>query len=160
MLAILAERINTPLKKLESHTNIKINVTLLKKKHRWNFIKNISFINSLALSAAAALSLHLCLILCNPIASSPPGSSVHGDSPDRNPGVGCHALLRALPGGKEESSHPRGIFPSQGSNPGLLHCRWILHHLEPLVKQCYLGNYKLYTDSLCLCVHMYTNIKL
>ena len=42
-LAILAERINTQLKKLESNTNIKINVTFLKKKHRWNFIKNISF---------------------------------------------------------------------------------------------------------------------
>ena len=26
--------------------------------------------------------------------------------------VGCHALLQ-------------GIFPTQGSNPGLLHCRWI-----------------------------------
>ena len=37
---------------------------------------------------------------------SPPGSSVHGDSPDKNTGVGCHALLQ-------------GIFPTQGSNPGL-----------------------------------------
>ena len=24
----------------------------------------------------------------------------------------------------------RGIFPTQGSNPGLLHCRWILYHLS------------------------------
>ena len=23
-----------------------------------------------------------------------------------------------------------GIFPTQGSNPGLLHCRWILYHLS------------------------------
>ena len=37
---------------------------------------------------------------------SPPGSSVHGDSPDKNTGVGYHALLQ-------------GIFPTQGSNPGL-----------------------------------------
>ena len=36
-------------------------------------------------------------------ASSPPGSSVQGDSPGKNTGVGCHALLR-------------DIFPSQGSN--------------------------------------------
>ena len=36
-----------------------------------------------------------------------PGSSVHGDSPG-NTGVGCHVLLQ-------------GIFPSQGSNPCLLH---------------------------------------
>ena len=32
-------------------------------------------------------------------------------------GVGCHALLQ-------------GIFPTQGSNPGLLHCRCILYHLS------------------------------
>ena len=25
---------------------------------------------------------------------SPPGSSVHGDSPDKNTGVGCQALLQ------------------------------------------------------------------
>ena len=34
-----------------------------------------------------------------------------------NIGVGCQALLQ-------------GIFPTQGSNPGLLHCRWILYHLS------------------------------
>ena len=38
---------------------------------------------------------------------SPPGSTVSGDSPDKNSGVGCHALLR-------------GIFPTQRSNPRLL----------------------------------------
>ena len=48
---------------------------------------------------------------------SPPGSSVLGDSPGKNTGVGCHALLQ-------------GIFPTQGLNPGLLHCRWILYHLS------------------------------
>ena len=41
---------------------------------------------------------------------SPPGSSVHGDSASKNTGVGCHALFQ-------------GIFPTQGSNPGLPHCR-------------------------------------
>ena len=45
----------------------------------------------------------------------PPGSSVHGDSPGKNSGVGCHFLLQ-------------GIFLRQGSNPCLLHCRWILYH--------------------------------
>ena len=38
---------------------------------------------------------------------SPPGSSVLGDSPGKNIGVGCHALLQ-------------GVFPTQGSNAGLL----------------------------------------
>ena len=44
----------------------------------------------------------------------PPGSSVHGDSPGKDTGVGGHALLQ-------------GIFPTQGSNPGLPHCRQILY---------------------------------
>ena len=58
-----------------------------------------------------------CPTLCNPMDCSPPGSSVHGDSPGKSTGVGCHALLQ-------------GIFPSQGSNPGLPHCRQIFYHLS------------------------------
>ena len=58
-----------------------------------------------------------CLTLCNPMDCSLPGSSVHGDSPGKNTGVGCHALLQ-------------GIFPTQGSNPGLPHCRQILYQLS------------------------------
>ena len=58
-----------------------------------------------------------CLSLCNPMDYSPPGSFVHGDYPGKNTGVGCHALLQ-------------GIFPNQGLNPGLLHCRQILYHLS------------------------------
>ena len=58
-----------------------------------------------------------CLTLCDPMDCSPPGSSVHGDSPGKNTGVGCQALLQ-------------GVFPTQGSNPGLLHCRQILYHLN------------------------------
>ena len=34
-----------------------------------------------------------CLTLCDPMNCSPPGLSVHGDSPGKNTGVGCHALL-------------------------------------------------------------------
>ena len=50
-------------------------------------------------------SLHLCLTLCDPVDHSPPGSSVLGDSPGKNTGVGCHALLQGnLP-------HP-GIKPA------------------------------------------------
>ena len=57
-----------------------------------------------------------CPTLCDPIDCSLPGSSVHGDSPGKNPGVGCYALLQ-------------GIFPTQGSKPGLPHCRKILYFL-------------------------------
>ena len=45
------------------------------------------------------------------------GSSDHRDSPGKNTAVGCHALLQ-------------GIFPTQGSNPGLQHCRRILYILS------------------------------
>ena len=48
---------------------------------------------------------------------SPPSSSVHGDSPSKNPRVGCSALLQ-------------GIFPTQGSNPGIPHSKLILYHLS------------------------------
>ena len=34
-----------------------------------------------------------CLTLCDPMDCSLLGSSVHGDSPGKNTGVGCHALL-------------------------------------------------------------------
>ena len=51
-----------------------------------------------------AKSFLLCPTLCDPVDHSLPGSSVHGDSPVKNPVVGCHFLLQ-------------GIFPSQGSNP-------------------------------------------
>ena len=49
----------------------------------------------------------LCLTLCDPMNCSPPGFSVHGILQAKNIGVGCHSLLH-------------GIFPTQGSNPGLL----------------------------------------
>ena len=39
------------------------------------------------------------------------------NSPGQNTGVVSLSLLQ-------------GIFPTQGSNPGLLHCRWILYHLS------------------------------
>ena len=70
-----------------------------------------------SISSVLYLVAQLCPTLCNPMDYSPPGSSVHGDSPGKNTGVGCHALLQ-------------GIFPTQGSNPGLPHCWWILYCLN------------------------------
>ena len=46
------------------------------------------------------LVIQSCPTLCKPMDCSPPGSSVHGDSPGKNTAVGCHALLQ-------------GIFPIQ-----------------------------------------------
>ena len=47
---------------------------------------------------------------CEPMDYSLLGSSVHGESPGKNTGVGYRAFLQ-------------GIFPTQGSNPGLPHCK-------------------------------------
>ena len=52
----------------------------------------------------------------DPLDYSPPGSFVHGIL-RKNTGVRCHFLLQ-------------GIFLIQGSNPCLLHCRWILYWLS------------------------------
>ena len=58
-----------------------------------------------------------CPTLCDPKDYSPQGTSVHGDSPGKNTGVGGHALLQ-------------GNFPTQGLTPGLLHCGMTLYHLS------------------------------
>ena len=55
--------------------------------------------------------------LCDPTGCRPPGSSIHGNCPSKNIGVGCHALLQ-------------GNLAIQRSNPGLPHCRravWPAH---------------------------------
>ena len=38
----------------------------------------------------------LCPTFCNPMDCSPPGSSVHEDSPGKDTGVDCHALLQGI----------------------------------------------------------------
>ena len=67
--------------------------------------------------------MHACLVTSvvfnsvRPYGQQPTGLLCPQDSPGKNPGVGCHALLQ-------------GIFPTQGSNLSplwLLHCRWILY---------------------------------
>ena len=68
-------------------------------------------------SSMCCARLLSCVWLCDLRGCSPPGSSVHGDSPGENTGMGRRAL------------HHR-IFPTQGSNPCVLHCRWILYHLS------------------------------
>ena len=63
------------------------------------------------------LVMQSCLTLCDLMDCCPPGFSAHGDSPGKNTGVGCHALLHRT-------------FPIQGLNSRFLHCRWILYHLS------------------------------
>ena len=81
-----------------------------------------------------------CLTLCNPMDCSPPGSSVHGHSPGKKTGVGCHVLLQ-------------GIFPTQGSNWGLPYCRRILYRLSEWdFTDFYLEVALLLNKSFSLCV--------
>ena len=46
--------------------------------------------------AVLCLVTQSCLTLCDPMDCSPPGSSLHGDSPGNNTEVGCHALLQGI----------------------------------------------------------------
>ena len=59
-----------------------------------------------------------CPTLCNHMDCSLPGSSHPWDFPGKNSGVICHFLLQE-------------IFPTQGLNSGLPHCRQMLYCLEP-----------------------------
>ena len=80
-------------------------------------LKQVGTILNIVNITVLYLVAELCLSLCNPTDHSLPGSSVYGDSPGKNIGMGCHFLLQ-------------GIFPTQGSNPGVLNCMWILYHLS------------------------------
>ena len=97
----------------ESYTSCFVFVTHYGFGNSGSFMVPYKFLNYLFY----AVFSHSCLTLCNPLDCSPPLSSVHGDSPGKNTGVGFHTLLQ-------------GIFPRQGSNPGLQHCRQILYHLS------------------------------
>ena len=66
-----------------------------------------------------------CPTLCDPVDYNSPWNS-----PGQNTRVGCRSLLQ-------------GIFPAQGSNPGLPHCRWILY------QQSHAGSpYQLYLNKI------------
>ena len=98
-----------------------------------------------------------CPTLWDPMNWSPPGSSVRGESPGKNIGVGCHVFLQGSSQSRDgtQVSHIAGrffllskpprkpkntrvgslsilqrIFPTQESNWGLLHGRWILYQLS------------------------------
>ena len=61
------------------------------------------------------------------------------DSPGKNTGVGCYFLLQ-------------GIFPTQGSNPGLPHCRQTLYPLShqgsPIIS--YVEHLFMYPLAICV----------
>ena len=73
-------------------------------------------LNMLSAAAAAAKSLQSCPTV-QPHRWQPTRLRHPWDSPGKNTGVGCHFLLQ-------------GIFPTQGSNPGLPHHRQLLYRLS------------------------------
>ena len=85
----------------------------------FSFLKALFFLKPLVICmlymvwlccAVLCLITQSCLTLCNPVDCSQPVSCIHGNSPGKHAGVGCHTLLQ-------------GILPTQGSNPGFPHCR-------------------------------------
>ena len=85
-----------------------------RKLHRyetWTYIKEEYQRRDVVLRLVA----QSCPTLCDSMDCSPPFPNIHGGSPGKDTGVGCHFLLQ-------------GIFPTQEPNPCLLHCRWILYH--------------------------------
>ena len=57
-------------------------------------------------TCVCVLVTQLCLTLCDIMDCRIPGSSIRGNFPGKNTGVGCHSVLQ-------------GIFLTQGLNPGL-----------------------------------------
>ena len=88
----------------------------------WASNERISIKHTKEIWPIGSVCMHVCaqacLTLCDPMDDSLPGSSVHGIFPGKNTGPGCHFFLQ-------------GIFPTQGSNLRLLHCRQMLYCWPP-----------------------------
>ena len=105
----------SPRGRKESDTTERLHFTSL---HLFTYFENSnSSINNRYTVPVCAKSLQSCTALCDPMDCSPPGFSVHGIFQARVLELGCHFLLQ-------------GIFPTQGSNPGLLQCKQTLYPLS------------------------------
>ena len=93
-------------------------------------IYNVLLISAKSVNFCKVIQLHTHIYMCVCVLSYSAVSDClapHGlyparllcpwDFPGNITGVGCHFLLQ-------------GIFPTEGLNPGLLHCRWILYRLN------------------------------
>ena len=99
------------------HSLMQMTVLWLKLMLEFTYIYgNVVLMWSLILYVCVLVT-QLCPTLCNPINCNLPKLLHPWNSPGKSTGVGSHALIQ-------------GIFPTQGSNPGLLHCKWILYCLS------------------------------
>ena len=96
---------------------------------------NLVMFSNFSCTCVCVLVAQSCLTLCNPMDCNLPGSSGPWNSPRKNTGVSCHALLET--------------FSIQESNLGLLHCRQILYHLSHLEAPFHLPTDHLYIFFVC-----------
>ena len=79
----------------ESDEQMEIPRTWLPRKRRPSAFDRRQEINAQSWTELAlCLVAQSCPTLCDPVDRSSPGSSVHGGSPGKDTGVGCHALLQ------------------------------------------------------------------
>ena len=87
-------------------------------KWELKYLKYLHLAQCLTHGMLCDMLLPSCPILCNPTDCSPPGFSIYGNSPGKNIGVVCHALIQR-------------IFLTQGSNQvSYISCfgRWAPYH--------------------------------
>ena len=115
-------------------------------KVEYCYLKNSKFPSILLEKVKWSEVAQSCPTLCNPMDYSPPGSSVleEWNFPGKNIGVGFHFLLQ-------------GLFLTQGSNPGLLHCRQTLLPFEPPGKWYFQASY---LPNAITSYHPWTQMKL
>ena len=92
----------------------KSRIFLLKNILTYIWLKNM---NKIKVERVLCLVVQSCPTLCDPVDCSPQGSLSMGILQERI--LECHTLLQ-------------GIFPTQGLNPGLPHCRQIVYRLSHL----------------------------
>ena len=90
---------------------------LTQKPHLRKQIKQVQFAGVAQILRCAVLSCSAVSDSVLPHGLQPTRLLCPWDSPRKKTRVSCHALLQ-------------GIFPNQGWNPGLPHCRQILYHLS------------------------------
>ena len=87
----------------------------LSELHCMSLVNNLSFVAFLRKFKRMCKESESCLVMSDSL--PPHGLYSPWNSPGQNTGVGSLSLLQ-------------GIFPTQGLNPGLLHCRWIFYQLS------------------------------
>ena len=92
--------------------------TFIIRNRKWAEIEHNTFLKV----KVKVLVPQLCPTLGDPMDCSPPGFSVHG-------------ILQVRTLEWVAMHFSRGVFPTQGLNLGLLHCRQILYHLSHIFKK-------------------------